>query len=214
MKDEDGDAVSAPIDSAAAVGGIGRASEFAGRLDRHPCREGVHEAGEVVPISDGAAWIANVADELLAGMGKTFIPDVFHAPEYASAAVKAPVGCDDAHEARLAEVEARLPDGDVAGVIADLRPHRDRNGDVARCIDHFEANGERMRHEEYRARGMQIGSGRIESCCKRMVAARFERSGCRWSVRGANALPALKTCWKNLRWERFALWKARQIATA
>jgi len=214
MKDEDSDAVSALIDSAAAVGGISRTSEFAGRLDRHLCREGVHEAGEVVLISDGAAWIANVADELLAGMRKTFILDVFHALEYASAAVKALVGCDDAREVRLAEVKARLLDGDVAGVIADLRPHRDRSRDVARCIDYFEANRERMRHDEYRARGMQIGSGQIESCCKQMVAARFKRSGCRWSVRGANALLALKTCWKNLLWEQFALWKAQRIATA
>ena len=46
------------------------------------------------------------------------------------------------------------------------------------------------------------------------VSARFKKSGCRWSVRGANALLALKTCWNNLRWEKFALWKAQRIALA
>jgi len=213
-KDRDSDVVSALIDSAAAVGGVSRASGFAGRLDRQLCRDGVYGAGEVVLISDGAAWITNVADELLAGMRKTYILDVFHALEYASAAVRALVGCDDAHRTRLADLKARLLDGDVARVIADLRPHRDRNGDVARCIDYFEANRERMRYDEYRARGMQIGSGQIESCCKQMVATRFKRSGCRWSVRGANALLALKTCWRNLQWEQFALWKARRVAAA
>ena len=213
-KDEDSDAVSALIDSAAAVGGVSRASEFAGRLDRQLCRDGACKAREVVPVSDGAAWITNVADELLAGMRKTYILDVFHALEYASAALRALVRCDDAHKARLAAVKARLLDGNVARVIADLRPHRDRNKDVARCIDCFEANKERMRYDEYRARGMQIGSGQIESCCKQMVVTRFKRSGCKWSVRGANALLALKTCWKNLRWEEFALWKARRIAAA
>ncbi len=164
---------------------------------------------EVVPVSDGAAWITNVADELLAGMRKTYIPDVFHALEHASAALRALVGRDDAHRARLAETKARLPDGKVGRVIAELRPHRDRNRDVARCIDRFEANRERMRCDECRARGMQIGS-----CCRQMVATRFKRSGCRWSVRGANALLALKTCWKNLWWEQFVLWKAQRIAAA
>ena len=79
----------------------------------------------VILVSDGAAWITNVVDELLAGMRKTSILDVFHALEYASAALKALVKCDVARKAHLAEVKARLLDGDVAGVIADLRPHRD-----------------------------------------------------------------------------------------
>lgn len=212
-KDEDSDAVSALIDSAAAVGGVSRASDFAGRLDRQLCRDGVYKAREVVLISDGAAWITNVADELLVGMKKTYILDVFHSLQYASAALKALVRDDGEHRARLAEVKARLLDGQVDRVIADLRPHRDRNKDVAKCIDYFESNKERMRYDEYRARGMQIGSGQIESCCKQMVATRFKRSGCKWSERGANALLALKTCWKNLQWEEFALWRAQRIAT-
>ncbi len=213
-KDGDSGAVSALIDSAAAVGGVSRASEFAGRLDRQLCRDGVYRAREVVPVSDGAAWITDVADGLPAGMGKTYIPDVFHALEYASAALRALVGRDGAHRARLAETKARLLDGKVGRVIAELRPHRDRNRDVAKRIDCFEANRERMRHDGYRARGMQIGSGQIGSCCRQMVATRFRRSGCRWSVRGANALLALKTCCRNLWWEQFVLWKAQRIATA
>ena len=60
--------------------------------------------------------------------------------------------------------------------------------------------------------GMQIGSGQIESSCKQMVVTRFKRSGCKWSVQGANALMALKSCWKNLQWEEFAFWKAQRIA--
>ena len=57
----------------------GVASEFAGRFDRQLCRNGACMAREVVPVSDGAAWITNVADELLAGMKKTYILDVAHA---------------------------------------------------------------------------------------------------------------------------------------
>ena len=214
MKDKNSDAVSARIDSAAAVARVSGASEFAKRLDRHLCRTGAYKSEEVVLISDGVAWITNVADALLADTKKTYILDMLHALEYASAALNALVTCDITRKARLAEIKAQLLDGKVDRVIADLRPYRDRHKDVAKCIDYFEANKDRMRYDAYRARGMQIGSGQIESCCKQIVSARFKKSGCRWSVRGANALLALKTCWNNLRWEEFALWKAQRIAVA
>ncbi len=71
-----------------------------------------------------------------------------------------------------------------------------------------------MRYDEYRARGMRTGSGKVESRCRQTVASRFKKSGCKWSVRGANALLALKSCWTNLQWEEFALWKAQRIAAA
>ncbi len=213
-KDEGSDTVSALIDSAASVGGVSRASEFAGRLDRQLCRDGVCNAKEVVLISDGAAWITNVADELLAGMRKTCILDVFHALEYASEALKVLVGCEFARKARLAGIKAQLLDGKVGRVMADLRPHRGRGKAVAKCIDYFDSNKGRMRYDEYRARGMQIGSGQIESSCKQIVVTRFKRSGCKWSKRGANALLALKSCWENSGWEEFAFWKAQRIAAA
>ncbi len=212
-KDEGSDTVSALIDGAASIG-ISRASEFAGRLDRQLCRDGVCNAKEVVLISDGAAWITNVADELLAGMRKTCILDVFHALECASEALKVLVRCVFARKARLAGIKAQLLDGKVGRVMADLRPHRGRGKAVAKCIDQFDSNKGRMRHDECRARGMQIGSGQIEGSCKKMVAARFKKSGCKWSKRGANALLALKCCWGNSGWEEFAFWKAQRIAAA
>ncbi len=127
-------------------------------------------------------------------MKKTCILDVCRALEYASAALKALVRDGGGHRARHADVKARLLDGQVAGVIADLQPHRGRNKDAAKRIDCFESNKSRIRHNEYRARGMRIGSGKVESRCRQTVASRFKTSGCKWSVRGANALLALKSC--------------------
>ncbi len=214
MKDEGSDRVSALIDSAASVGGVSRVSEFAGRAGRQFCREGVCAAREVVLVSDGAAWITNVADELLAGMRKTCIPDLFHALEYASEAVKVLIGCKAGRKARLAGIKALLPDGKVGRVIAELQPCRGWHKAVAKCIDHYASNRERMRHDEYRARGMQIGSGQVESSCKQMVAARFKKSGSRWSKRGANALPALKSCRHNSQREEFAEWRVERLVAA
>ena len=172
-------------------GGVSRTSDFAARLDRHLCREGVCGAQEAVLISDGAAWIASAADELLAGMRKTCILDVYHALEYASAALKALGGDSGGHKERLADVKARLLNGEVAGVIADLEPHRGRHKDVAKCIDCFESNKSRMRYDEYRARGMRTGSGKVESCCKQTAASRFKSQD-------ANGRCGARThCWRS-----------------
>ena len=92
------------------MGRVSGASEFAKRLDRHLCRTGAYKSEEVVLISNGAAWITNVADVLLADMNKTYILDMFHALEYASAALNALVTRDIMRKARLAQIKAQLLD--------------------------------------------------------------------------------------------------------
>ena len=115
-------------------------------------------------------------------MKKTNILDVFHALEYASAALNALVTCDITRKAGLAEIKAQLLNGKVDRVIADLRAYRERHKDVAKCIDYFGANKDRMYYDAYRACGTQIGSGQIESCCKQIVSTRLKRSGCWWLI--------------------------------
>ena len=85
----------------------------------------------------------------------------------------------------------------------------------AKVIATFTAGGMHPRTgEPAKDEGSDGVSALIESCCRQKVATRFKRSGCKWSVRGANALLALKTCWRNLRWEEFTPWKAQRIAAA
>jgi hypothetical protein len=45
-----------------------------------------------------------------------------------------------------------------------------------------------MRYPEYRARGLQIGSGSIESGCKHVIAARLRQAGMIWNREGARAV--------------------------
>ena len=51
----------------------------------------------------------------------------------------------------------------------------------------------RMRDPEYRAQGLCVGSGVVESGC-RTVVGRLKRSGMYWTVSGANAILALRSC--------------------
>ncbi len=58
--------------------------------------------------------------------------------------------------------------------------------------------------------GLFVGSGVIEAGCRTVIAPRLKRSGMFWSVRGANAIVALR-CWRlSGRFEDY--WESRSPA--
>ncbi len=89
LKDRGSETSGCLIDSAAARSASPEPSGFATRLDREALRRGLHDARELVVISDGAEWIRNTCDELFGGRKVTCVLDIFHALEHASDAVKA-----------------------------------------------------------------------------------------------------------------------------
>ena len=64
-----------------------------------------------------------------------------------------------------------------------------------------------MRYPEFRAAGLPVGSGVVESACD-TVAGRLKRGGMHWSVeRGANPILTLRCWWLDGRYDGF--FKAR-----
>jgi hypothetical protein len=71
----------------------------------------------------------------------------------------------------------------------------------------FEHNAPQMRYAEYRAKKFFVGSGVVEAGCPTVIGERLKQSGMRWSVRGANAIIALRCCILSGRFEDF--WASR-----
>ena len=65
---------------------------------------------------------------------------------------------------------------------------------------------------DYRANGLVIGSGIMESTCKQLVGRRLKGSGRQWSEGGALAMTALIGQRINRSWETF--WASRPIQRA
>jgi hypothetical protein len=55
-------------------------------------------------------------------------------------------------------------------------------------LQYFRNHEHRMNYPVWRQRGWQIGSGPVESACKRVVTQRLKGAGMRWSERGSNAM--------------------------
>jgi len=69
--------------------------------------------------------------------------------------------------------------------------------------DYFE-NAERMRYPKFRRQHLFVVSGVIEAGCKTVIGSRLKRSGMFWTLRGANAIIALRCCHLNGRFEDYS----------
>lgn len=192
------------------VGAIENAKDFGWRIFAEAIRRSSRRAEQVIVLGDGAAWIWNIADEHFPGAIQ--IVDLYHAREHLSGLAKILYGPGTPKakawaEARITELDAGNIEAIVA-TLARLRPSTANGKDeVRKTIAYFESNAPRMRYADFRSRGLFVGSGVVEAACKTIIGHRLKQSGMRWTVRGANAIIALRCCELSGRWETF--WEAR-----
>lgn len=195
------------------VGAIEPSEHFGSRIYAEAVHRGVREAAEVVVLGDGAPWIWTIAD--LHFYGATQIVDLYHALEHVSVVAKSVyVVLDKKANKWIEKRREQLKRGDIKALIRSLnRLHpegKETRLVLSREIEFFRKNRERMRYDEFRKRGLFIGSGVIEAGCKTVIGRRLKLSGMRWTVRGANAIIALRCCQLSRKWE--AYWEARSVA--
>ena len=91
-------------------------------------------------------------------------------------------------------------------VLRELRQHASEPA-AAKAVGYFANNRGRMRYPRYRAMGLLVGSGMVESACGTLVAARLKRGGMHWSEAGANDILALRACVRSGLYDGF--WRRR-----
>ena len=188
--------------------------QFTGRRLWHlACRYGLRQAKEVVVIGDGAPWIWNQAEQCFSRARQ--ILDWYHASEHVWACAHGLYGEGTKKAKRWAK---KMLDAlyDYGGHALLKRLWRSRNSHKSppaaldELIGYVTPNADRMDYPIYRAEGLSIGSGPIESACKRLVGGRLKGPGMRWSVRGADAILALRITWLNGQWR--TLWDSKPLA--
>ncbi len=119
-----------------------------------------------------------------------------------------------ARKQRTARCVDRLDAGKIEALVKtlrQLRPDSDKLAqDVDNDADYFERNAERMRYPKLRAQALFVGSGVVEAGCRTVVGKRLKCSGVFWTVRGANAILALRCCRLSSRFEDY--WESRARA--
>ncbi len=192
------------------VGAIEPAAEFGWRIYAEALRRGLRRAQQVIVIGDGASWVWNIAQEHFPGALQ--IVDLYHAREHLADLSKLIYESQPAQAKQWCAARSRELDQGVVELILRrircLRPQAASAQEALRKeINYFETNKERMRYSKFRAQGLFVGSGVIEAGCRTIVGQRLKESGMYWSVRGANAIIALRCAELSGRLEDF--WAAR-----
>ena len=211
--DKEGYAIRDP-DSTTYTGAIESAEEFGRRLYVEAWKRGWSRAQKKVIIGDGAEWIWNLAAQHFPGAVQ--IVDLYHARQHLWDLARQLYPADEKRRNAWIGLHQKrwLDKGKIEKLVAALRSLQTSNADLADKLrteaDYFATNAERMRYPTFRKQHLFVGSGVIEAGCKTVIGARLKRSGMFWTVRGANAILALRCCYLNGRFENY--WEARRAA--
>jgi Uncharacterised protein family (UPF0236) len=208
--DEEGYAIRDP-NSTTYVGAIETAEEFGKRIYLEAWKRGWSRAVKKIFMGDGSEWIWNIAD--LHFPGATQIVDLFHARQHLWDLARKLYPNQEAEQRRWMMIHQDLLDGGkIEELVSTLRAMDPSNPELADKIrveaGYFENNLERMRYPKFREQHLFVGTGVIEAGCKAIIGARCKQSGMFWTVRGANAILALRCCQFNGRFEDY--WEARR----
>ena len=192
--DEKGRPIRDPA-STSFTGGIETAAVFGWRIYAEAVRRGLYEAKRVIILTDGAEWIKGIAATHFPGA--IHIIDLYHVREHIVEL------CRQLFDRNIRQLNRYkdhwweyLDEGNIEKIIqeAQSRLPRDTKAakDARKEIAYLEKNKERMRYGQFKAEGFFLGSGVVEAGCKSVIRQRMKQSGMEWSVRGANAIIALR----------------------
>lgn len=174
-------------------------------LETH--RRGTMRAGRVVAVLDGAVWLQGLID--LQRPDATRILDFPHAAEHLGAAATAVWGEGSAqargwlggwlHELKHGEpadvlaAVGRLPVAEAADPPAAAMV-------VHQTLDYLAQRWGQIQYAHFRAQGLPIGSGCVESGHKQVMQARLKGPGMHWAPGNVNPLLSLRCALCNDRW--------------
>jgi hypothetical protein len=183
------------------------ADRFIGLAAGEVHRRGVETAGRVAGVVDGADWCQAFLDAHRPDAVR--ILDFPHPAERLSTVAEAVWGVGAPARTWAAEQRTELRDGEAAAVLAAIRAVPTATAaDPASAIQvqttvlgYLEPRLDQMQYASFRAQGLPIGSGIVESANKLVVEARLKGAGRRWAEANINPLVALRSAVCSQRWE-------------
>lgn len=156
-------------------------------------RRGIDQCQQLSSVNDGAPWIERITS--LNFPAATQIVDWSHAEGKLWTVGKAVFGEQSAQGRGWVEAQLDLLwCGEVHQVEAALRrlnlDQKRWPDEVRQAPGYFEGNRQRMRYDEFRAKGYPIGSGTVESGINTVVHHRMKRPGQGWNRSNAQAMLA------------------------
>jgi hypothetical protein len=165
-------------------------------------RRGTERAGLVAAVSDGAEWIQGFID--LHRGDAVRILDFPHARQRLAAISQLVWGAGTtAAAAWEAERARQLKEEGPQSLLAELRQRQQEHGENAELAEHVAYLAKReghMQYPAYRAAGLPIGSGAVESGNKLVVESRLKGAGMHWAAAHLDPMLGLRNVVCSDRW--------------
>jgi hypothetical protein len=208
--DQQGYAIRDPA-STTYVSAIETAEQFGKRIYLEAWKRGWSRAEQKVVMGDGAEWIWNLANQYFPRSVQ--IVDLYHARQHLWDLTRKLHPNDESGQNRWMMVHQDLLDNcKIKKLVTSLRSIQTPSAELAEKLrieaEYFRRNARRMRYPKFRRQHLFVGTGVIEAGCKTLIGSRCKQSGMFWTVRGANAILALRCCQFNGRFENY--WEARR----
>ncbi|HLJ95401.1 MAG TPA: hypothetical protein VKU02_19650 [Gemmataceae bacterium] len=180
-------------------------------LAMHLHRLGAAAAQVVVFLADGAPWIWDRLDWVVQRVGlpasrTVRVLDFCHAAHHISLALQA-VGLEDAERQRLyRRCRKWLRTGHTSKLIAELTvlawdlPEESPAWVAIAYLEKHQGAGH-LGYDQFRRRGLSLGSGAIESAIRRVVNLRLKGSGLLWLEENAEAVLVMRAAVLTERWQ-------------
>jgi hypothetical protein len=155
---------------------------------------GVFCADQIVFLSDGAIWLEKLREKLFPN--SIGIVDLYHALQHLHKLIALLRFHSNSRKNEFFKKCSHFLNlGDIDRMIALISSKIiDSNREsVEKQLEYFERNKDKMRYGLFRAAGLFIGSGVVESACKTLVENRLNGSGMRWSKKNAANVIALRS---------------------
>jgi hypothetical protein len=168
-------------------------------------------AKEMVHLCDGQEALWDARQQWLPTRNSTDIVDLLHVtPRLWQAAHAFHKEGTIAAEQFVRQRLLRVLQGKAEMVVRGLRQMATKRGltgskkaTVATVSCYLENNMQRMRYDEYLAKGYPIASGVIEGACRHLVKDRMERAGMHWTRVGAQAMLDVRSVYTNGDWDKY-----------
>ncbi len=159
------------------------------------------QALELVFIADGAEWIWRIVSRLYPHAIQ--IVDWYHACTYLTAVAANAFSDQTQAQAWLVQQQTALWEGHLATVFRACRAVSSQAPPSVRAaLSYFAHNRTRLRYAKFRALGLQIGSGSMESGCKQIGLERLKIAGARWSDAGARKIAKARAAYLSGQWDQ------------
>lgn len=180
----------------------GEAEEFTQRCLIETQRRGTETAGMVVAVVDGAEWIQHCIDHHRQDALR--ILDFPHAAQRLPQIAEAVWGAaSEAGIKWVTEQTRQLKEQGPAGLLAELTRLESAHPEAKDWSEHagyLRKREAQMQYPAYRALGVPIGSGPVESGNKLVVGARLKQAGMHWAPAHLNPMLSLRAALCSDRW--------------